>query len=154
MRGSPAVIEVLNDALTFELTAINQYYIASKMAKNWAYHKLAAAYFEESKGEMQHADALIERILMLDGVPNMQRLFTVKVGESVVEQFRLNYAMELDAVDRYRRGVAVCTEEADPGSRTFLEGFLRDEEDHVDEVEGELQQLEQLGEPLWLQKWV
>jgi bacterioferritin len=154
VRASPAVIEFLNEALTFELTAINQYFIASKMAKNWAYPRLASAYYDESMGEMKHAEALIERVLMLDGVPNMQRMFTVRVGESIIEQFRLNYEMELEAVDRYRRGISVCVDESDPGTRAFLEGFLCEEEQHVDEVEGELENLEQLGEKLWLQKWV
>jgi bacterioferritin len=153
VRGSAAVIEFLNEALTFELTAINQYFIASKTAKNWAYPKLADAYYEESMGEMKHAEALIERVLMLDGVPNMQRMFTVRVGETIIEQFRLNYEMEQEAVDRYRRGISVCVEEGDPGTRAFLERFLADEEEHVDQVEGELENLEQLGEQLWLQKW-
>jgi len=154
MKGSSAVIDVLNDALTAELTAINQYFIASKMAKNWSYDKLAHEYYEESLGEMKHAEAIIERILMFDGVPNMQRLFTVHVGETIVEQFKLNYEMEKEAVDRYRRAITVCQEEGDPGTRAFFEDILHTEEEHVDEAEGELAQLDQIGEALWLQKWV
>ncbi len=154
MQGSPKVIEILNEALTAELTAVNQYFIASKMAANWGYGKLAQEYYDESIGEMKHAESLIERILFLDGVPNLQRLFTVLVGETVVEQFRLNYEMEKSAVERYRRAVGICSDEGDPGSRSYLEGLLRDEEHHVDEAEAQLDNLEQLGEQLWLAKWV
>ena len=154
MQGSPQVIEILNEALTAELTAVNQYFIASKMAADWGYARLAKEYYGESIAEMRHAETLIERILFLDGTPNLQRLFTVAVGESAIEQFRLNYEMEKAAVERYRRGVVVCAEHGDPGSRTFLEGFLRDEEHHVDEAESELANLEQIGEQLWLAKWV
>jgi bacterioferritin len=154
MQGSPRVIELLNEALTAELTAVNQYFIASKMAADWGYAKLAKEYYDESLGEMKHAEALIERVLFLEGTPNMQRLFSVRVGENVIEQFRANLDMERDAVERYQRGIALCTEEGDPGTRVLLEGFLQDEEHHVDEAESELDNLEQLGERLWLAKWV
>lgn len=154
MKTDAAVIEILNEALTAELTAVNQYFIASKMAADWGYSKLAKDYYDESIGEMKHAETLIERILYLDGVPNMQRLFPVGVGESVVEQFQLNYEMELGAVDRYQRAIAICAEHNDPGTRTLMEQFLTDEEHHVDEAETELANLEQLGEQLWLAKWV
>jgi bacterioferritin len=154
MKGSTAVLDFLNEALTAELTAINQYFISSKIARNWAYSKLAEEYYQESLGEMKHAEALIERILYLEGVPNMQRLFTVTVGETIVEQYRLNYELEKAAVERYQHGVSVCHEQGDPGTRTLLEGLLRSEEEHVDEIEGELENLEHLGDRLWLQKWV
>ena len=154
MQGSPKVIEVLNEALTAELTAVNQYFIASKMAADWGYAKLAKEYYDESIVEMRHAETLIERVLFLDGTPNLQRLFTVAVGESLIEQFRLNYEMEKAAVERYRRAISVCSNEGDPGSRSLLEEFLREEEDHVDEAESQLANLEQIGEPLWLAKWV
>lgn len=154
MKGSDAVIEILNEALTAELTAVNQYFIASKMAANWGYSRLAKEYYDESIGEMKHAETLIERILFLDGIPNMQRLFPVRVGETVVEQFRLNYDMEKEAVERYRRTITLCSKEGDPGSRTLAEDFLREEEHHVDEAEAELDNLAQLGEQLWLAKWV
>ena len=154
MQGNPKVIEVLNESLTAELTAVNQYFIASKMAADWGYAKLAKTYYDESIDEMKHAETLIERILLLEGTPNLQRLFTVGVGETAIEQFRLNYEMEKAAVERYRRGIAVCDEEGDPGSRTLLEGFLREEEHHVGEAETELANHEQLGEALWLAKWV
>jgi bacterioferritin len=153
MNGDPEVIGALNEALTAELTAVNQYFIASKMAANWGYHKLAKDYYDESIDEMKHAETLIERILFLDGLPNMQRLFPVQVGESVVEQFRLNYEMEQAAVQRYRDGSALCSRVGDPGTRVVMETFLASEEAHVDEAEAELANLEQLGEALWLAKW-
>jgi bacterioferritin len=154
MKGDPRVIEALNEALTAELTAVNQYFIASKMAANWGYPKLAQEYYEESIDEMKHADSIIERILFLDGAPNMQRLFPVQVGESVVEQFRLNSEMEKVAAQRYRTGSALCIDADDPGSRVLLEKLLADEEAHVDEAEAHLMTLDQLGEPLWLSQWL
>ena len=153
MRGSDRVIELLNEALTAELTAVNQYFIASKMAADWGYPRLAKDYYDESIGEMRHAETLIERILYLEGHPNMQRLFNVAVGESVIEQFRANYEMEKGAVERYQRGIALCAEAGDPGTRSLLEELLREEEHHVDEAESELANLDQLGEQLWLAKW-
>lgn len=154
MQGSPEVVEILNEALTAELTAVNQYFISAKMAADWGYAKLATEYRDESIAEMKHAETLIERILLLEGVPNMQRLFTVSVGESAIEQFRLNYEMELGAVERYRRAVRICTDAGDPGTRTLMEQFLGEEEHHVDEAESELENLDQIGEALWLAKWV
>jgi bacterioferritin len=153
MKGSDQVIEILNEALTAELTAVNQYFIASKMAGDWGYHRLAKDWYDESIEEMKHAETLIDRILYLDGHPNLQRLFTVQVGESLIEQFQANYEMEKAAVERYQRGIRICADEGDPGSRSLLEEFLRDEEHHVDEAESELENLEQLGEALWLAKW-
>lgn len=154
MIGDPRVIEALNEALTAELTAVNQYFIASKMAANWGYSKLAKEYYDESIDEMKHADVLIERILFLEGTPNMQRLYPVQVGETVVEQFRLNFEMEKVAAERYRAGSALCIEADDPGSRVILEKILVAEEAHVDEAEAHLLTLEQLGEPLWLAQWL
>jgi bacterioferritin len=153
MTGDPGVIDALNEALTAELTAVNQYFIASKMAANWGYPRLAKAYYDESIDEMKHAETLIERILFLEGTPNMQRLFPVEIGESVLEQFRLNYKMEEAAVQRYRAGSALCASAGDPGTRVVLEELLAAEESHVDEAESELSNLDQLGESLWLAKW-
>jgi bacterioferritin len=154
VQGAQEVIDILNEALTAELTAVNQYFAASKMAANAGYGKLAADLHEESLGEMKHAEALIDRILYLEGTPNMQRLFTVELRGSVVEQFRANHAMELGAVERYQRAVAICDDAGDPGTRVLMERFLVEEEAHVDEAEAELANLEQLGEQLWLAKWV
>ena len=154
MKGDPRIIEMLNEALTAELTAVNQYFIASKMAEDWSYSKLAKEYYDESIDEMKHAETIIDRILFLDGVPNMQRLFPVEVGETVIEQFQLNYEMEKRAVLRYRAGSALCHEVGDPGTRNLLEELLKSEEHHVDEAEAGLANLEQIGEQLWLTKWV
>lgn len=154
MRGDPTVIEILNEALTAELTAVNQYFIASRMAQDWGYAALGKDWYDESIGEMKHADTLIQRILFLEGVPNMQRLDPVGVGESAIEQYRLNLAMERKAVERYQRAVAICAEAGDPGTRTLMEDILRQEEHHVDEGETEMVNLQQLGEQLWLAKWV
>ena len=154
VQGNPEVVDILNEALTAELTAVNQYVAASKMAENAGYHKLAKDYRDESIGEMQHAEALIDRILFLEGIPNMQRLFAVAVHSSIVAQFRANYELELGAVERYQRAVAICDGAGDPGSRLLAERILVDEETHVDEAEAELENLEQLGEQLWLAKWV
>ncbi len=154
MDSDPRIIEMLNEALTAELTAVNQYFIASKMAEDWSYSKLAKEYYDESIDEMKHAETIIHRILFLDGVPNMQRLFPVEVGETVIEQFQLNYEMEKRAVLRYRAGSALCNEVGDPGTRNLLEELLKSEEHHVDEAEAELANLEQIGEQLWLTKWV
>lgn len=154
MRGDAAVVEILNEALTSELTAINQYFIASKVAADMGYAKLAKDYYDESLGEMKHAEVLIERILYLQGLPNMQRLFPVGVGETIVEQFRLNYQLELDAVDRYQRAIRICVDAGDPGTRKLMDEILAEEEHHVNEAEAELTNLAQLGEQLWLAKWV
>ncbi|MDP8970610.1 MAG: bacterioferritin [Actinomycetota bacterium] len=154
MQGSPKVIEFLNEALTAELTAINQYFVASKMAASWGYEALAKHHYDESLSEMRHAESLIERIVMLEGVPNLQRLFTVAVGESVVEQFELDLQMEREAVQRYRRGVGVCMDEGDPTTRAFLETKLSDEEQHVDWLETQLTALDQLGFANYMLRWV
>ena len=154
MNGDPRVIEMLNESLTAELTAVNQYFIASKMAEDWGFSKIAKHYYDESIDEMKHAETIIHRILFLDGIPNMQRLFPVEVGESIVEQFTLNYEMEKRAVLRYRAGSALCQETDDPGTRNLIEELLKSEEHHVDEAEAELVNLEAIGEKLWLAKWV
>ena len=114
MQGTPAVIEVLNEILTAELTAINQYFIHAKMLDNWGYDRLAEKVMHESIDEMKDADKLIERILYLEGVPNLQRLGHVTVGETVAEQFDLDYAVEVAAVARYNRAIELCTSEQRP----------------------------------------
>lgn len=154
MQGSPKVIEFLNEALTAELTAINQYFVASKMAANWGYEKLARYGYDESLGEMRHAESVIERIILLEGVPNLQRLFPVRVGETVVEQFELDLEMEREAVQRYRRGIRVCSDEGDPATRVFLEAQLAAEEEHVDWIETQFIAIEQLGFANYMLRWV
>jgi bacterioferritin len=145
LQGSSAVIEVLNELLTAELTAINQYFIHAKMCENWGYARLAEKIHEESIDEMKDADRLIERILYLEGVPNLQRLGTVTVGETVKEQLELDLAVEHAAVDRYNRAIALCVAEGDNGSREILEGQLRGEEAHADWLEAQLELIRQVG---------
>jgi bacterioferritin len=154
VRRNPEVIEVLNDVLTAELTAINQYFIDAKMCSNWGYEHLASRFREESIGEMKDADELIERILFLDGVPNMQRLGSVLVGETVAEKLQLALDLETAAITRLNSGIALCVAEDDGGSRYLLETVLRGEEDHADWIETQLELIRQLGEALYLSQQV
>jgi bacterioferritin len=150
MRGDPAVIEALNSILTAELTAINQYFVHAKMCRNWGLLRLAKHNRDESIDEMKHADSVIERILFLDGVPNMQRLSSVRVGEAVVEQFKLDLDLELDAVKRYNGAIVLCTEKNDAGTREMLEELLKDEENSVDWHEAQLGLIEKVGAERYL----
>jgi len=154
VRGSDEVIEVLNDVLTAELTAINQYFIDAKMCANWGYERLASRFREESIGEMKDADELIERILYLDGVPNMQRLGSVLVGETVGEKLRLALDLETQAIVRLNAGIGLCVDQVDNGSRYLLESVLRGEEDHADWLETQLELIRQLGESLYLSQQI
>jgi bacterioferritin len=150
MQGDPRIIEILNDVLTGELTAVNQYFIHGKMCGNWGYKRLAEHNVHESIDEMKHADRVIERILFLDGVPNMQRLNPVRVGETVPEQFQLDLELELAALKRLNDGIAVCTEAGDNASRALLEHILVDEEEHADWLETQLEAIRQVGEANYL----
>ena len=150
MQGSARIIELLNDVLTAELTAINQYFVHSKMCENWGYERLAKHHRDESIGEMKDADELIERILYLEGVPNLQRLGTVMVGETVPEQLRLDLELEREAIARLNAGIAACTEEGDNGTRDLLEEILEGEEDHADWLETQLNLIATIGEAHYL----
>ncbi len=154
MQGNPAVLEVLNDVLTAELTAINQYFIDAKMIANWGYDHLAEHVKADSIDEMKDADALIERILYLDGVPNLQRLGTIMVGETVVEKLKLALELETAAIARLQAGVELCEREGDNGSRQLLENILSGEEEHADWLETQLELVRQLGEPFYLSQQV
>jgi bacterioferritin len=145
VQGNPDVIELLNEVLTGELTAINQYFVDAKMAKNWGYRRLEKHFYDESIDEMKDADDLIERILYLDGVPNLQRLGTVRVGEDVPEKLRLALDLETDAIERLHRGIELCYERHDHGSRELLEKILEGEEEHADWLESQLSLIEQVG---------
>ncbi|MBC8074202.1 MAG: bacterioferritin [Deltaproteobacteria bacterium] len=145
MKGHANVIDTLNDILTAELTAVNQYFIHAKMLKNWGYVRIAEHVYKESIDEMRHADALIERILFLEGVPNVQRYGKITVGEHVQEQFELDLKMEYDAVDRFRKGAKLCRDEADITSADLLEKMLESEEGHVDWLETQLGLIEHIG---------
>jgi bacterioferritin len=137
MQGDPEIIEFLNEVLTAELTAINQYFIHSRMCRNWGLHELAEHSYEESIDEMKDADSIIERILFLDGVPNMQRLNPVRVGETVPEQLELDRQLEVAAVERYNRGIALATAKGDNGTRELLARNLVGEEEHLDWIEAQ-----------------
>ncbi len=145
MKGDPEVIEALNDVLTAELTAINQYYIHYKMCENWGYLKLAARSREESMEEMRHADKVIERILYLEGVPNMQRLYSVGVGETVPEQHKLDLETEMENVERLNKGIALARDKGDNGTRELFEKILVEEEEAVDWLEARLEMIEKIG---------
>ena len=145
MQGDADVLEFLNEVLTAELTAINQYFIHAKMCDNWGYHRLAEKNREESIDEMKDAEIIIDRILYLDGVPNLQRLGNVMVGETVPEQFALDLDVEKAAVERYNRGIALAVAKGDNGTREILESRLRGEEDHADWLERQLELISQVG---------
>jgi bacterioferritin len=145
VNGSPAVIEALNDILTAELTTINQYFISAKMCANWGYERLAERIMHESIDEMKDADALIERILYFDAVPNMQRLSPVRVGETVLEQLELALLTETEAIARYNAAIALSVAEGDNGTRELLEDKLTGEEHHADWLESQLELIRQVG---------
>jgi bacterioferritin len=150
VHGDPAIIDLLNDVLTAELTAINQYFVHSKMCANWGYDRLAEHARDESIDEMKHADEIIERILFYDGVPNMQRLYPVRVGETVPEQLRLDLALEMEAVKRLNDGIAACVAAGDNATRALLEKVLVSEDEHIDWIETQLETIRQIGEAHYL----
>ncbi len=145
VQGDPAIIDVLNEILTAELTAVNQYWVHYRMLDNWGLKRLAEHAREESIDEMKDADRIIERVLFLEGVPNMQRLNPVRVGETVPEQFASDLAMEQAAVERYNRGIALAVEKGDNGTRALFEKHLVDEEQHLDWIEAQLTLIETIG---------
>ena len=151
MHGDPQVIEVLNEVLTNELTAVNQYFLHARMQKNWGFTRLGAYTYDESIDEMKHADLLIERILFLEWHPNVQRLDPVRIGESVPEQLAADLAVEVHAMDALRRGIVICAEKADTVTRLLLEDILRSEEEHVDYLETQISLVQSLGETQYLQ---
>jgi bacterioferritin len=151
MQGDARVIEFLNEQLTAELTAINQYFLHAKMQENWGHTTLAAYTRHESIDEMRHAEMLTDRILFLEGLPNYQRLFPVRVGETVREQFSCDMQIEVEAVDRLRRGIEYMRSISDVTSARIFEEILADEEHHIDYLETQLGLIEQLGEALYLQ---
>lgn len=149
-RADTELLEALNEILTAELTAINQYFIHAKMCANWGYARLAKKKREESIEEMHDADRLIERILYLGGVPNLQRLFPVRVGENAVEQHELDLALENAAVERYNRAIALAVAKSDNGTRELLERHLVSEEKSVDWLETQLHVIGEIGRERYL----
>jgi bacterioferritin len=150
MRGDDSLIELLNEVLTAELTSINQYFVDAKMLDNWGYDRLAHHFRDESIEEMKDADELIERILYLEGVPNLQRLGTVRVGETVPEKLDLALALERESIERLNRAVAKALELGDNGTRDVFEDVLEGEEDHADWLETQLELIRQIGDAHYL----
>ncbi len=154
MRGDPAIINALNEILTSELTGINQYFIHHKMCANWGYAKLSKKKRSESIDEMKHADRVIERILYLDGIPNMQRMNPVRVGENPIEQHQLDLDLEKEAVERLNKGIALAREKSDNGTRELLESILTDEEESVDWHETQLHLVQEIGRERYLAQMI
>ncbi|WP_117213810.1 bacterioferritin [Allorhizocola rhizosphaerae] len=151
MQGDKRVIELLNEQLTAELTAINQYFLHAKMQDNWGYTKLAKYTRHESIDEMKHAEKITDRILFLDGLPNYQKLFALRIGETVKEQFECDLKVELEAVTRLRGGIEYMRSIGDVTSANLFEEILADEEHHIDYLETQLGLIKSLGEQLYLQ---
>lgn len=141
----PKIIEILNDVLCAELTAINQYFLHAEMCNDWGYEKLYKKIRKESIDEMKHAEELIERILFLNGIPNVQKLGRIRIGENVEEQLTVDLALEKEAIPRLNDGIKVSTDLGDNGTRALLEGILESEEGHVDWLEAQLEQIGQMG---------
>ncbi len=150
MKGDARLIEALNELLIWELTAINQYVIHARMCGNWGYERLKDKVRKESFSEMKHADELVERILHLEGVPNVQRLEKVKVGEKVLEQFKLDLDVELAAVARLNKTIGLAVEVGDNYTREMLERILHEEDGHVHWLESQLELIKQVGEQNYL----
>ncbi len=145
MQGKQSVIDALNAGLTIELTAINQYFVQSKMCRNWGLHRLADKHYHESIGEMKHAEKLIDRIIFLEGVPEIARYDVIRVGTSVQEQFENDLKLETKGVNAYNDAVALCIKENDGGSRELLESILVESEEHVDWLESQLDLISKVG---------
>ena len=145
MKGNPKVLNALQEALTEELMAINQYFLHAEMCENWHYGRLGDFIKKQSIDEMKHAEVLIERILFLDGTPNLVKPIQLTIGRNVKEQLESDLKLEVGAVGLYNRAVQLCRDEADNASRELLERLLKDEEKHVDWLEAQLHQITELG---------
>jgi len=145
MKGDKQVLTLLNDVLTAELTAVNQYFLHARLCDHWGYERLYERVRKESIEEMKHADELIERILYLEGMPSVLTEIKVNVGETVPEQFRLDLEVEYEAVKRLNDGIEACRAAGDNGTRDLLEKILREEEDHVDWLETQQETIKQVG---------
>jgi bacterioferritin len=150
MKGHTDVIALLNDVLGAELVAINQYFLHAKMCDNWGYKRLAQLVRAESIDEMRHAEQLTDRILFLDGLPNLQKLDKLTIGETVKEQFQADLALERVAIERLNKGLVGCREHSDGATEEMLRQILVQEEEHIDWLETQLTLIEQLGEANYL----
>jgi bacterioferritin len=154
MQGNPKVIAALNEALREELQAINQYFLHAEMCENWHYNKLGDYIKKQSIDEMKHAEVLIERILFLDGVPNLTEPMRLTIGKNVKEQFESDLHLEVEAVGMYNQAVRTCREEGDNASRELFERLLKDEEAHVDWLEAQLYQIGEIGYERYLSQQI
>jgi bacterioferritin len=150
MQGKQSVIDALNAGLTIELTAINQYFVQSKMCRNWGLNKLADKHYVESIGEMKHAEKLIDRIIFLEGVPEIARYDVIRVGTTVPEQFENDLVLETKGVHAYNAAVQICHEAQDAGSRELLAGILVESEEHVDWLESQIDLISKIGIQLYM----
>lgn len=149
MQGDPDVLRLLNEQLTSELTAINQYFLHSKMQHSWGFTELATRTRAESFEEMAHAEWITDRILLLDGLPNYQRLFSLQAGQTLREQFESDLAIELEVAARLKPGIVMCREKQDSTSATLLERIMADEEKHIDYLQTQMELMDKLGEALY-----
>ncbi len=149
MQGDPDVLRLLNEQLTSELTTINQYFLHSKMQQNWGFTELATHTRAESFEEMNHAEWITDRILLLDGLPNFQRLFSLRVGQTLREQFESDLAVEFEVAARLKPGIVMCREKQDSTSAVLLERIMADEEKHIDYLQTQLELMDKLGEALY-----
>ncbi len=154
MKGDAKVIDLLNEVLTNELTAINQYFLHARICENWGYERLWKKIRAESIGEMKHADELIERILFLEGLPNLQRLEKINVGETVPEQLALDLGVEMKAIPVLNRGIELCRQVGDNGTAELLEDLLEEEEEHANWLEAQLALIDQVGAQNYLAQQV
>jgi bacterioferritin len=154
MQGKPKVLAELNNALKEELTAINQYFLHAEMCENWKYSKLGDFIKKQSIDEMKHAEEIIERILFLDGTPNMTEFLKINVGQNVKEQIESDLKLEIGAVAMYNNAVKVCRDEGDNASRELFERLLRDEEKHVDWLEAQVYQIKEMGYERYLSQQI
>ena len=154
MQGSPEIIDFLNEALAAEVTAINQYFVNSKVCEDWGWTRLAAKMREESIEEMHDAEKLMDRILYLDGMPRLESLASVRAGKTVEEQMENDRQLEVAAIDRYRRGVALAVQHGDVGTRELLEHLLVGEEAHLDWIETQLTMIADIGIQRYLQSQI
>jgi bacterioferritin len=145
MKGHDEVLNALNRALTIELTAINQYFCQARMCDNWGLHKLGKKHYEESLGEMKHADKIIQRILFLEGTPEIARYDVIRVGADVKEQFENDLKLEMGGVQHYNSTIELCTRLKDHGTREVLEPILEESEEHVDWLETQLGLIQKVG---------
>jgi bacterioferritin len=145
MQGNPQILDALNRALTIELTAINQYFCQAKMCQNWGYRKLFRKHYEESMGEMKHAEKLIDRILFLEGVPEIARYDVIRVGSNVKEQFENDLQLEMGGVKQYNSAIELCMKVGDNGTREILAPILEESEEHVDWLEQQLYLINEVG---------